>query len=214
MEAKCTRRVAIRVVTVASSLLIVGLAVGLIEFGAMLALAQDGRPRKPFLFDREAWARHFPSYQQNWGKDLVVSYLDPQLGFAPNPNAHPLLHGTAGFVSYRMGDHVDPLPRIVALGGSTTDPLTGVFLGDSDVAPDDPANWPRQFAAILESRHREAEVLNGGVAGYSSNQELFKFIRDALPLRPRLVICLNGVNEMGFIHSVPNHPMIHPCSWR
>lgn len=204
------RRVAIRVATIAIGLLVAALGVGLLEFGAMKVLEHDGQSRGAFLIDREAWARRFPSYQQAWGQELVVSYLDPQLGFAANPNGHPLLHGTRGFVSYRSGDHTGPLPRIIALGGSTTDPLTGVFLGDSEVTPADPANWPRQLAAILGSRNLAAEVLNGGVAGYSSNQELLKFIRDALPLRPRLVICLNGVNEVGFVHSVPGHPMVHP----
>ena len=35
-------------------------------------------------------------------------------------------------------------------------------------------------------------------------------IRDALPLKPDIIISLNGLNDIGFCHSVPGHPMVHP----
>jgi len=47
------------------------------------------------------------------------------------------------------------------------------------------------------------------VAGYTSSQELLKLIRDLLPLKPDVVLCLDGVNEFGFRQSVPEHPMVH-----
>ncbi|MCH7908424.1 MAG: SGNH/GDSL hydrolase family protein, partial [Candidatus Hydrogenedentes bacterium] len=59
-----------------------------------------------------------------------------------------------------------------------------------------------------------AVVYNGGVSGYSSNQELLKLIRDVLPLEPDIVVSLNGINDLSFRHSVPAHPMVHPYQRR
>ena len=63
---------------------------------------------------------------------------------------------------------------------------------------------------LMAGDNVEAEVLNGGVAGYSSNQELLKFTRDVLPLKADWVLCLEGVNEAGHFHSSQNFPMVHP----
>lgn len=130
------------------------------------------------------------------------SYLDPHLSHAHNPAAIERQgYATApGFAVFGAIDAPDAL-TVVALGGSTTDPLTGT-------------SWPLFLADRLAEAGYTARVLNGGVAGYSSNQELLKLIRDVLPLEPDLVLSLNGVNDLGFMHSTTNHPMVHPYQKR
>jgi lysophospholipase L1-like esterase len=128
-----------------------------------------------------------------------MSYLDPHLGYAHDHATDDGLGdvgGVPGFAVYGDPDAPDAL-RIVALGGSTTDPL-------------DPGNWPRALQRYLANQGVPAVMFNGGVSGYSSNQELLKLIRDALPLEPDLVLSLSGINDLGFLHSVSQHPMVNP----
>lgn len=148
------------------------------------------------------------SYQQNWGDELIVSYLDPLLGFAHNPDKHPVLQEIPGFVEYRTSSTEEEI-TVVALGGSTTDALTGLYLNQPEVDTENPDNWVKSLADLMGSSGINGRVLNGGVAGYSSNQELIKMIRDVLPKRPDVVICLEGVNDAGFFHSCREHPMVH-----
>ena len=195
------------ILTVGLGIIVVGIFIAGIELVSKILLQNEA---EPFLFDADQWTQRLPSYQQNWGDDLVVSYVDPHLGFAHNPNKHPILQGTTGFASYGMEGRGSSRLRLIALGGSTTDPLTGVYLEDPQVDFFDPQNWPQSLAGILLESGVKAQVLNGGVAGYSSNQELLKFIRDVIPLMPDVVVCLDGVNDLGFIQSVRSHPMVHP----
>lgn len=181
------------------------------EFAARQLLVRWNEPPKPFLFDTQGLSQSINAMQQDWGDSLVVSYLDPQLGFAHDTQAHPLLGNPPGFVVYKPSNITStPCSRIIALGGSTTDPLTALFLKDAHADYDNPYNWPKSLQQVLEARGICAEVYNGGVAGYSSSQDLLKLVRDALPLHPDLVIFLQGVNDAGFAHALPGHPMVHP----
>ena len=130
------------------------------------------------------------------------SYLDPHLSHAHNPASLTRLglKHIPGFAIFGAAE--DPeAATVVALGGSTTDPVAGT-------------SWPEFLAERLARDGYSVRVLNGGVAGYSSNQELLKLIRDVLPLKPALILSLNGVNDLGFLHSAPAHPMVHPYQKR
>jgi len=192
---------------VSITLLVLFLLIAITEGVAKTILRSHGREEYPFMFDRTAIREPIRSYQQEWGDQLVVSYLDPHLGFAHDPQVHPLFDSFEGFAEYTTGDASNPLV-IVCLGGSTTDPLTPIFLSDESVDTLDPYNWPRSLARVLKEHGVSARVLNGGVAGYSSSQELLKLLRDVIPLRPNIVISLNGVNDF-FGLSTPEHPMVH-----
>ena len=158
--------------------------------------------RAPFLLDLERIARRFdPSKGESRGTGASLddfaeySRLDPHLGYAHDLEA---LEGAAsgsipGFVVHGDADDTDAL-RIVTLGGSTTD---GTLFG---------GNWPRRLADELRQRGIAATVFNGGVGSFSTNQELLKLLRDALPLRPHLVMSYSGANEVEFD---PDHPMVH-----
>lgn len=135
--------------------------------------------------------------------------IDPHLGGMWNAAEHenyvkhyegklfkPLKYAD-GFVYY--GDREAANDGIVvALGGSTTQ------------APWYPSNWTEHLYNHLRDGGRKALVYNGGVAGYSSNQELIKLIRDGLTLNPSVVISYDGINDVGFFYSLPGHPMITP----
>jgi lysophospholipase L1-like esterase len=113
------------------------------------------------------------------------STLDPLLGYAAR----------SPFVVH--GEESAGAAVIVTLGGSTTD---GQY---------QPESWPKQLQRILGAE-RPLVVRNGGVVGYSTNQELLKLLRDVRPLAPSLVVTLDGENDIGLYSASPEHPMIHP----
>jgi lysophospholipase L1-like esterase len=138
----------------------------------------------------------------------LYNYLDPHLGYSHNnimmreKNPDYLLDG---FAVYKNSDSrtakTKKTVKIITLGGSTTDCVYR-------------HNWPKQLCDVFKEKGIGCEIYNGGVAGFSSNQELLKMIRDCLSLKPDIIICMNGVNEVGTSHSVKNHPMVEPYQQR
>ena len=90
---------------------------------------------------------------------------------------------------------------ILALGGSTTD---GVKF---------PNSWPEQLARILDANKIPAVVINGGIGGYSTSQDMFKLVRDGFEFKPDIVIEYAGVND-GWRYGVADHLMVHPLPGR
>lgn len=146
-----------------------------IETFSLAFLKIKGIPRKAFLLNR------LPTF--NFAEAITYPYLDPLLSHASNEP----------FTAYGEDSGI----TIVALGGSSTAPLTGK------------SNWPELLASQIKSTGKKVRVLNGGVGGYSSNQELLKTIRDVLPIKPRVLITFDGINDFGN-HSTDDHPMLHP----
>ncbi len=89
-----------------------------------------------------------------------------------------------GFELFGNLDNPDA-KKIVALGGSTTE-STYLFI----------KGWAQYLAEMLNSNNIPTVIYCGGVAGYSSSQELLKLIRDVLPLKPDLVISYSGLNDL------------------
>ena len=167
--------------------------------------------KSPFLINKSALSKRAKSFQQTWGDRLILSYLDPHLGYAHNPEKHPILRRGQGFAEYKTKSYENSsVLKIVTLGGSTTDPLSGIFLDESEKNSNDPYNWSKSLRDMFDHHGISAIIYNGGVSGYSSSQEVFKLVRDVLPLKPDVVLCLDGVNEPGFFHSVRRYPMVHP----
>ncbi|MEQ8667373.1 MAG: hypothetical protein RIC16_16760 [Rhodospirillales bacterium] len=117
-----------------------------------------------------------------------LSFLDPLLGYS--------ISECSGYPEKRQGGLVvyggEPVPEayvIVTLGGSTTDPFHMQVREDIQEK-----TWPyllHQNCTPVE----KCVVVNAGVGGYSSSQELFRLIRDGLMVSPDVVISLNGINE-------------------
>ena len=92
------------------------------------------------------------------------------------------------YVRYNVSNSA--IPILLTLGGSTTD---GFY---QDISAGD--TYPYYLADFLSEDY---QIMNGGVGGYSSLQELYKVIRDA----PRIdnlhtVVSLNGINEIPDYH--------------
>jgi hypothetical protein len=167
----------------------------LVELAAYLFLLWSGRNVHPFLLNikqDEGIKAISPMFEGD-----MYSYLDPHLGYAHNPNAARVDYKSLpGFTIYGSGAGDGKVLRIVTLGGSTTDGNT-------------PHIWAQALQEIIAKDGIKVQVINGGVAGFSSNQELIKMIRDVLPLKPDVIISLNGVNEYGVRAAVRFHPMVN-----
>ena len=94
-----------------------------------------------------------------------------------------------------FGDIMNPhAVKIVALGGSTTESTLFYIKG-----------WVQFLAEYLIMNNISAVVYCGGTSGYTSTQELLKFIRDVIPLNPDIVISYSGANDLYmFPHSDEN----------
>jgi lysophospholipase L1-like esterase len=122
---------------------------------------------------------------------------DPLLGYAySNSQDIPLLHNEEyknGLIY--IGNQDNPRITIAVLGGST-----------SDISYE--GSWLRPFFNLL--KNNEVLLVSAAMSGYSTSQELLKLIRDVIPQNPDVVISLNGVNDLGFMHtSSPKFPLMH-----
>ena len=111
--------------------------------------------------------------------NLLPYYYDPVLGY----NLGVKDKDTAGFCVY--GDMENAKFRILTLGGSTTDPYIYPF-----------KCWSECLHDLLEEEGLSNAVICGGVAGYTSAEELFKLIRDGFSLKPDIILNYSGVNDM------------------
>lgn len=90
-----------------------------------------------------------------------------------------------GFHNMKEGEQNLANRTLLCLGGSNTDySMYGI------------KSWPKLLSERLETEHSDITVLNGGVTGYNSSQELLKLIREGLELQPFLVISYSGINDM------------------
>lgn len=111
--------------------------------------------------------------------NLLPYYYDPLLGY----NLGTKNKDTAGFCIY--GDMQNAKFHILTLGGSTTDPSIYPF-----------KCWSECLHDLLEEAGLSNAVICGGVAGYTSAEELFKLIRDGFSLKPDIVLNYSGGNDM------------------
>lgn len=110
---------------------------------------------------------------------FVFPYLDPLLGWGRNPGFQEYVSDGAGASASKNRK----AKRIIALGGSTTDPAM------------EGRNWVYYLAQECTKNKLLCQALNGGIGGYTSTQEFLKLVRDAAPLKPDIVISLNGIND-------------------
>lgn len=113
------------------------------------------------------------------------------LGFYPTPNYRPGANRNNSF-GFRGREFSISKPdntyRIVALGGSTT-----YSQGVDD--------FENSYPSLLENHLRESgfdavEVINAGVSGYTSHQNLINLQFRVLPLLPDLIIIYQGFNDI------------------
>jgi lysophospholipase L1-like esterase len=99
--------------------------------------------------------------------------------------------------------------RIVAIGGSTTFGCT--------LAPGDKP-WPRLLQEMIRRRldlKRPVRVINAGVPSYSLVDNLHRFKKDILPLKPDMILCYHGYNGFNLLDSaLPPVYGRHPPQYR
>lgn len=187
-----------RLIRISSILLGIGFALAFlcaIEAGAVWFLRRNTLPTYPFLFNFSPDSGP-KAVSPMFAKDVYSAY-DPILGYAHNPAATTADYKSQpGFTIYGDGEGVSRTLVIVTLGGSTT---------DGNV----PNIWAQALQEMMAAEGINVEVYNGGVAGFSSSQELFKMVRDVVPLKPDLIISYNGVNDLGLDDAVFKHPMVN-----
>lgn len=188
----------IRLFRILSVLLGLAAAFGLlilVESGAVWFLSRNGLKTYP-LFIHVNVDKGPEAVSPMFVKD-IYSAFDPQMGYAHNPEYTPVDYKSLpGFTIYGEGQGKTRTLVIVTLGGSTTDGIV-------------PHIWAQALQEIMASHGINVQVYNGGVAGFSSSQELLKLIRDVIPLKPDLVISLNGINDVGVRDVLPKHPMVN-----
>lgn len=112
--------------------------------------------------------------------DVLLSHVTYQ-----PENCDPYAGEVAGeYIVYDMSDPT--LPVWLTLGGSTT---SGFYQHYAEGR-----TYPMQLAEIASER---SFIVNGGLGGYSSLQEFYKFVRDGTRFdNLEVVISLNGINEL------------------
>lgn len=127
---------------------------------------------------RELGLQYFDQYECcNYLYDVTIDrkdQLDINLGYN-----YLVDSPYQGFVIY--GNEKPGNYKIVVLGGSTTDGAIYPF-----------KSWAE---CLYEELDGNVTIYNGGLKGCTSGQELIKFIRDVLPLKPDMVIVYDGANE-------------------
>lgn len=98
-----------------------------------------------------------------------------------------------------LGTERDCSYKIMVLGGSTVDPTMGNHIP-----------WASFLYNKLAKIMPDVVVLNGGMAGYSADQEFYKFVRDGLFLAPDMVITYDGINDVGCIATDINYQNLNP----
>lgn len=170
--------------------------VAAIEIGSRIVLGMRDAPQFPLFYLPPDAPSTKVLADEPW-----FQLLDPQLSHAYSVDylkrKLPDFTILPGFVAYADPEKKKNALRIFTLGGSTTD----AHIKEC---------WPYFLQKKLDALGVDAIVFNGGVAGYSTNQELLKLQRDVLPMKPNIVLGLSGVNDQGFAHSHKQHPMIHP----
>jgi lysophospholipase L1-like esterase len=156
---------------------------------AVRAIIVHGGDRERFL--RYASARQLQAHPKLLAGDFATRYRPHRyLGYEGTPNfAHgPLRHNALG---YKSGEIAVPKPagefRIVCMGGSTT---------YGTATPDAKDAYPGVLERLLHDRgHANARVINAGVEGYTSYENLILYALRVQDWSPDLVLILDGIND-------------------
>ncbi len=158
-----------------------------------------------------------PAFDRGASAELFVQH--PYLVGAPRPGAGErrgdvsVSINEAGFrASRERASTESPGLTILALGGSTT---FGTRVGDEDT-------WPHRLEQVLDSLlegtgHVPVRVINAGVPGYTSIENVIQLATVGADLDPDLVVLFQGINDLHTAHSPnlkPDYSDFHgPSQW-
>ncbi len=161
---------------VLAALAAVVLALGVAELGVRVFRGPLGIERSA-LWDVRGWVCHGQS--RYLPKAYVGWVFDPA---RPETN-------TSGFIGPELArERTSGVPRVACLGGSTT--AGNVYHGYE-------GSYPGALAAVLGERlGRPVEVLNFGVAGWTSAESLVNWVLNAQDYRPDVVVIHHAINDV------------------
>ncbi len=91
---------------------------------------------------------------------------------------------------------------VLCLGGSTTDPT---YEGRK--------SWPAFLQEIIDEHGWPWRVVNGGMIGYSSSEQLLIFLREGIDLNPNMVLELSGYNDYSPSDDLPGGRYRYTCKY-
>ena len=164
-------------------------AVHIIGSILFLTIIELGSGTIRFLLGYEFLAPLFSNTDNNTSPSHPCIEMKTDVLLSHVPNTQDLCQPKEGkvvgeYVSYDVSTSEKSV--ILTLGGSTTSGFYQHFSnGDT---------YPKLLADLVKEDY---SVLNGGVGGYSTLQDLYKFIRDGSRIKNlAFVISLNGINEL------------------
>lgn len=117
----------------------------------------------------------------------IADVFDPFLGYTR-------IDDIEGFTFF---GNMGAKKRILTIGSSTTDSSTGGI-----------NSWPYYLQKKCEEDGIDCLIINGGMTGYYSGQELLKLLRDGIYFEPCLVISFSGYNDAGNLGCNLRYPLI------
>lgn len=170
------------------SLLAVGLVLVLGECAARAVLRFGNDPER---FVRYASARDLLAHPERYAGYFAARYTPHRyLGYVPTPGFRHgvLIHNSLG---YKDDEIAQPKPqgeyRIVCMGGSTT-----YGTGTADTK----STYPNQLERLLhEQGYAHVNVINAGVEGWTSYEQLIAYALRVQDLQPDLLLLLVGIND-------------------
>lgn len=117
-------------------------------------------------------------------KNIVLDYVDKynNLSLYCNDQLLGISRGKNTIVEMRPSVPFEKV--MLVLGGSTTDPNYNNI-----------KSWPYFLQEIFDNNSINVKVLNSGVIGYTSAQELLLLLRDGLSEKPDYLVDLSGYND-------------------
>ncbi len=173
----------------------------------------DVAKKNPVAFGR--WWNYYVVQWRRAEKKIYERDPDPILAYHLRPHSHARVAqstfsiNSRGFRGREIAAEKGDAYRIVALGESTT---FGVTLSPED------RPWPELLEQLIRERlkpRRPVEVINAGVPGYRLDQNLRRFAKDILPLKPDMVISYHGINAFSLLRdAVPFAPAARPPAYK
>lgn len=161
----------------------------MLEQNITILLALSWKNEVEELLNGMGFVKDEDYFEMRTGEVKQLDLYDPFLGYTR-------MDDIEGFKIFGTGEEKI---KIVAMGGSTTDWSFGNI-----------KSWSEFLYENLKLHGVDVCVYNGGIPGYTSNQQVLKLIRDVLPLKPNIVINFDGVNDAAGKCFNMDHPFFSP----
>lgn len=103
---------------------------------------------------------------------------------------------------------MDDIEGFRILGEETSEKIVILGNSTSDYSNYNVKSWGELLFEKYQRKNKKVAVYIGALPGYCSGQELFKFMRDVLPLDPKAVLTVSGINDPAERKVVEEHPMM------